>query len=125
MKNQTNRPHPSLLRESFAEAIRYWEKRRIPYNLVLVVVVVAWFVLTWPHFRAALNVNSFLLLVVLGVVANICYSAAYLVDVPLQFSSFRTAWRRGRRWVWLMGMVLAIIVTNYWIADEIYPYVNQ
>jgi len=104
--------------EISGDAVRYWEKLFIPYNLLLAVVVVAWFVLTWPHFRTALNVNSFLWLAILGILANICYSAAYLVDVPMQYSSLRTAWRRGRRWVWLMGMVLAIVITNY-------PFVNQ
>ena len=30
-----------------------------------------------------------------------------------------------RRWgLWLMGALVAIVVTNYWIADEIYPFVR-
>lgn len=121
-----NGPHPSGLREIFADAIRYWEKLRITYNLILTVVVIAWFILTWPHFRAALNdPHSLLLLAILGILANICYSAAYLVDVPMQHSSFQSVWRRGRWGGWLTGMVLAIVITNYWIADEIYPFVNQ
>jgi hypothetical protein len=33
-------------------------------------------------------------------------------------------WRR-RRWVlWLAGVIFAIVLTNYWIVDEIYPYVR-
>lgn len=110
-------------RIAFSDSIRYWELRRIPYNFVLAVVVVAWIVLSWPHFRPAFHWRSLLALFVLAVIANLCYCAAYIADVPVQFSSFRDLWHR-RRWIlWLVGMVFAFVVANYWIADEIYPYV--
>jgi hypothetical protein len=64
-----------------------------------------------------------LLLIVLAVLANLCYCAAYLVDIPLQYSSFRGGWRRWRWAVWLGGALFAVLLANYWIADEIYPYV--
>jgi len=33
-------------------------------------------------------------------------------------------WKR-RRWIlWLMGMMFAVLFENYWIADEIYPFVK-
>jgi hypothetical protein len=42
----------------------------------------------------------------------------------LQSSSFRDV-RRRRRWVlWLAGVIFAIVLTNYWIVDEINPYVH-
>jgi len=58
------------------------------YNLVLAAVVVVWLVATWPHFRTALTLPSLGALVVLALLANACYSAAYLVDIPLQRSLF-------------------------------------
>jgi hypothetical protein len=58
------------------------------------------------------------------VLANVCYCAAYLVDLPLQYSSFRAAWRRRRFALWLAGMLFAALLASYWIADEIYPYVS-
>lgn len=33
---------PSELRAIFDDTLRYWEVRRIPYNLMLAAVVVAW-----------------------------------------------------------------------------------
>jgi hypothetical protein len=46
------------------------------------------------------------------------------VDIPLQNSSFCLVWR-GRRWLlWVVGMLFAVALANYWIADEIYPYPN-
>ena len=59
----------------------------------------------------------------LAALANVCYCAAYFVDLPLQYSSFRAAWLRWRFALWLAGMLLATALANYWIADEIYPYV--
>jgi hypothetical protein len=116
---------PSVpLREILSDAIAYWEPRRVPYNLVLTGVVVAWVLLSWPHFRPAFTLQSLLFLVVSGTMANLCYCAAYFADVPLQYSFFQAVWRRWRWALWLLGMLLAILLANYWIADEIYPYVG-
>jgi hypothetical protein len=115
---------PGQLRGILDDAIRYWESRRLAYNLVLTVVVVAWVASTWPHFRGALTLESLLALVILATLANVCYCAAYLVDIPLQYSSFCLVWRRRRWGLWLTGMLFAVALANYWIVDEIYPNVR-
>ena len=61
---------------------------------------------------------------VLALIANVCYCAAYIVDLPMQFSSPGATMRRGRSTLWVLGTVFAILLENYWIADEIYPYVR-
>ena len=115
---------PAPFRERLADAVRFWEPRRIPYNLVLIAISLTWLVATWPHFRPALTLSSLGIFTVLGLIANLCYSVAYLIDFALQSSSFPSAWKR-RRWIlWLAGLIFATILTNYWIADEIYPYVQ-
>jgi hypothetical protein len=58
---------------------------------------------------------------VLALLANVCYSAAYLVDIPMQNSSHGGVWKRRRWGVWLMGTLFAIVLASYWIVDEIYP----
>jgi len=42
----------------------------------------------------------------------------------MQSSSFRAAWRHWRWRLWLAGTLFAMALANYWIADEIYPYVR-
>jgi hypothetical protein len=106
------------------DAARYWEPRRIAYNLVLAAVVVAWLILTWPHFRPALTLQSLLLLLVLAAMANICYSAAYVADMLLQFSPLRRLWQRRRWGLWLAGTLFGVLLACYWIEDEIYPFVK-
>ena len=115
---------PAPSRPPFANALRFWELRRIFYNLVLFAVVVAWLVLTWPHFRPAFTLTSLLLLVIMGLLANVCYSAAYLVDLPMQHSTLCVIWRRWRWALWLVGTLFAVLLENYWIVDEIYPFVR-
>jgi hypothetical protein len=115
---------PAPFREMLADAARFWEPRRIPYNLVLIAIVFTWLVATWPHFRPALTLSSLGIFTVLGLIANVCYSVAYLIDIALQTVASRGQWKR-RRWIlWLAGVMFAIVLTNYWIADEIYPYVQ-
>jgi hypothetical protein len=105
----------------WSDAIRFWELRRLIYNLILTAVVLVWLMATWPHFRPAFTWLNLLRLVILGLIANVFYCSAYFVDVPLLHSSLGPQWR-SRRWVlWVAGMLLAFLLTNYWIADEIYP----
>ena len=115
---------PALPQPPLTDAIHFWEHGRIFYNLVLFAVVVAWLVLTWPHFRPAFTLTSLLFLVIMGLLANVCYSAAYLVDLPMQHSTLCVIWRRWRWALWLVGTLFAVLLENYWIVDEIYPFVR-
>jgi hypothetical protein len=105
--------------------IRYWELRRIWYNVALSVLVIGWVVGTWPHFQPALTLNSLGKVVILAVLANVCYSTAYVVDITVQASTYSPAWRRRWRAVlWIAGTLFALLVAQYWIGDEIYPDVH-
>jgi uncharacterized membrane protein YhhN len=115
---------PGASRGLIADAMRFWELRRVLYNFVLLAVVIAWVVGTWPHFRPMIEVHSLLLLAILALLANACYCAAYVVDLPMQYSAVGDLWRRRRWMLWLAGMLLAILLANYWIVDEIYPFVR-
>jgi hypothetical protein len=107
-----------------ADAVRFWEPRRLIYNFVLTAVVIVWVVATWPHFRPAFTLPSLLLVAILAFLANLCYCAAYLVDLLIQNSSLGTG-RRRQRWALLVvGTLIAVVLANYWIADEIYPFVR-
>ena len=113
------------LKATLREAARYWEPRRIGYNLVLAVVVAAWFALTWPHLRPALNMQGLLALMFLALMANTCYCAAYLAEAAMQRSPFRASWPHVRWVLWLAGTLFAVALAWYWMVDEIYPYVGQ
>jgi hypothetical protein len=111
-------------RELIADAIRFWEVRRLIYNFVLLAVVVAWVAGSWPHFRPMFTPHSLLLLAILALIANLCYCAAYLVEFPMQCSALGAVWKRRRWGLWLAGTLFAIVLANYWIVDEIYPFVR-
>jgi len=121
---QTQESPSPTFRELFANAVRFWEPWRLLYNLLLGLVVAVWVIATWPHFRPAMKPQLLFLLVMLGLIANVCYCAAYLIDVPMQHSAFGGHWRRQRWALWLAGMLFAIVLANYWIVDEIYPFVG-
>ena len=111
-------------RRLLTDAMRFWEPRRLVYNLILAVVVMVWLVGSWPHFRPAFTLQSLLLLAILALLANACYCAAYLVDLPMQSLSVGRALRRQRSVLWVIGTLFAILLANYWIVDEIYPFVR-
>jgi hypothetical protein len=123
LRNPPDGPSPVSLRDMVADALRYWEIRRVGYNIVLTLIALGWLYFTWPHFRPAFHWESALKLLVLAVLANVCYCAAYPVDLAIQCSPSRDTWRR-RRWVlWCAGTLFAACFEYYWIADEIYPFV--
>jgi hypothetical protein len=78
----TSPTSPNQLRPVFTDAVRFWEPRRLFYNLVLLAAALSWLAATWPHFRPALALTPILMLSVLALLANVCYSAAYLSTSP-------------------------------------------
>jgi len=109
----------------FSNALRFWERGRILYNAVLTLVVLLWVTLTWPHFRPAMTLGSLEALIALALAANVCYCAAYLVEFFMQAVLPEHAWRRFRQTLWVLGMLFGMVLANYWIVDEIYPYASQ
>ncbi len=107
------------------DAARFWERQRVWYNGVLLLIVVLWVALTWPHFRPAMNLVALGKMTVLAVLANLCYCAGYAMEGFIQPLAAQAHWRKLRWAVWAAGTLLAVLLSNYWIADEIYPDVNQ
>jgi hypothetical protein len=106
-------------RALLADAARFWEPRRLLYNFILLAVTFTWIVATWPHFRSALTLTSLFLMSILALLANACYSVAYFLDIPFQLASSTS--RNRLRWgLWIAGTIFAVVLANYWIADEIY-----
>ncbi|TAN01321.1 MAG: hypothetical protein EPN40_02745 [Rhodanobacteraceae bacterium] len=113
--------HPSL-QAVLTDAIHFWEPRRIVYNAALAAVVLACVAtIGWTRIRGNVGFEDALAVLVLAVLANVCYCAAYLLDVPAQFSAYRDTWRRRRWLLWLGGTLFGMALTWYWVADEIFP----
>jgi hypothetical protein len=77
-----------------------------------------------PHFRPAFTPMHLAQVAVLALLANLCYSAVYLLDLVMQWSGISGEQRMLRWTLWAAGLLLAIVLENYWIADEIYPFVS-
>jgi hypothetical protein len=100
-------------RDLAAEALKYWEPRRVVYNLVLAGVILVYFALAWPNSRTFVSLNSFLVLFILAVVANVCYSTAYVIDIFVQLSTLRPLWLRKRWLIFALGTVFAAVITRF------------
>ena len=109
-KQQSGKPG---IREILTDALRFWEWRRLFYNLVLAAVVLLEFARLLPGSKAALQFDTGLTLFLLAVLANAAYCAAYLVELLVQFSEYREPWRRRRIAVWLIGTLFAAVLTHF------------
>jgi hypothetical protein len=111
------------LRNTLQDAIRYWEPRRVGYNLALTALAGALVLKTWPHFQPALAWSSIPPLAVLAALANVCYCAVYLAEAVAGPLGPGGSGRHWRSILWIGGTLLALFIECYWILDEIYPAV--
>jgi hypothetical protein len=103
----------SRFREFTTDALRYWELRRLFYNLLLGVILLGHFIARWPASKSAVSFDAILMLFLQAVLANVAYSVVYLADVFIQLSGFRES-RRVWRWVILLvGFTFAAIVAHF------------
>ena len=93
--------------ERLFDSIRYWERRRLVYNLVLLTLAVFCWGPEMLSGRASDFFAGILVLLAFAVPANLLYCAAYPVDLALQFTPWRGSWTRCRWLLFLCGTVLA------------------
>ncbi len=111
-------------RERISSAVRFWERRRLAYNLVLSALVFGLVVQSWPHFQPAFTRSLWLpalaYMLFLAALGNMCYCAAYPVDLALQWFTTPIFLRRARVVLWWAGMLLACVLVLYWMEDEVW-----
>jgi len=110
----------SSIREILTNAIRYWESRRLVYNVILVAIVL--FHLVTYAFSTLGNTHlasKLCSLFVLWTIANIAYTTAYIVDIPVQLSDFQQTWRARRVLLFSVGLLLSVILT-WQVASQLF-----
>ena len=112
-------------REALSDALRYWELRRLLYNGVLALVVLAHFLIArlTPRDAPLLTTDTVLVIFLLAVLANVAYCAAYLGDIPAQLSAYRSAWTRWRPAVFWIGTVFASVLAHFFSRGLFLPSV--
>ena len=99
-------------RAILSNAIRYWEPRRLIYNAVLGLIVLAHWIDAPATSQTSHLTGGIVWLFLAAVGANICYCAAYGVDIFLQLSDFRPLWLRWRWALLLLGILAAAAATH-------------
>lgn len=98
------------------EAIRFWEKRRVVYNLVLIIPTLVVF-FGYRAFVRELGllqmrfpvVAEYLSFCAIG--ANICYSFAYAVEFFFGNDAHDSVWMKsGRSSVFIAGLVFSVLL---------------
>ncbi len=95
------------------DAIRFWEKARIIFNIVLAIVSIGtlWYIFGDLGQAFRYLGKNFLLIFILAALANIAYCAAYPIDTLVQLSDFHEGWRKGRWYLWAIGTALTSALT--------------
>ena len=96
-----------------ANALRYWEPRRLIYNGILAAVVVAHVAVKWPASREKLSFDLLLGMFILAVLANVAYCTVYLADLFVQFSGLDAASKNGRIALLILGTAFAATIAHF------------
>jgi hypothetical protein len=110
---------PLSARSALSDALRYWEPRRLAYNAILAAEVAAIYFAQSSALRPRFQASVALMIFVLAVLANVAYCAAYLVDVPVQLTTFRESWLRFRWCLALLGTAFAAALTYFFSSGLI------
>ena len=94
------------MKEIINDSLRYWEPRRIAYNIVLGLVLVG-SAIYHKQSLSALDQPALLGLFLMAILANVFYCAAYAADLLVQLSDYQKLWRRRRWLLWLVGTAFA------------------
>jgi len=100
-------------REAASNAVRFWERARVAYNLVLATIVVGYFIAGLPLSKEQITFDLALGLFLLAVLANVAFCAAYPIDIFAQFTSFNAHWLRVRWTVLAVGVLFAAVITRF------------
>jgi hypothetical protein len=104
--------------ERLFDSIRYWEPRRLLYNLVLLTLaVVCW----GPGMLSGRVIDFFagvLVLLAFAIPANLLYCTAYPVDLALQLTPWRGSWTRCRWLLFLCGTALASAIAIWVMVGD-------
>lgn len=102
----TEEPAPALqLLDAWNASLAFWEPRRLVYNGLLLALTLL--VLARPvHLARMVGLRPWCELVVCVGVANLCYCAAYPVDLVLQYATSTP--RLWRHLLFLLGTVFSV-----------------
>jgi hypothetical protein len=104
----THDAHPGL-RERITEALRFWERGRVLYNLVLLAVCCAAVVKMGLPLSLFFS-RAIVLWLIVGLIANLLFCAAYPIDLLVQSSDFRNFWLSvGRKVLLAAGIATAAV----------------
>jgi hypothetical protein len=101
---------PSFLRGVFIEGGRFWERGRLAYNGVQLLLTAVMAVLRWP--KAHFFVDNFGSYIAFAFVANILYTAVYLPEALLQIPQLRPFTRAVRWCVFIIGTAYACVLAG-------------
>jgi hypothetical protein len=101
-------------RELVIDSIRYWERMRIAYNLVLIVLAIYFWGTQILSGRAAEFFGGIFVLLLFAMAANLLYCTAYPVDIAMQLTPLRSLWHRCRWVLFLCGTLLASAI-SVWV----------
>lgn len=99
-----------LERDHISSAVRFWEFARIPYNLVLLTIVVVALFASLGTFEWAGMLGMVPGFLMLGVVANILFCAAYPLDLIAQATPLNAHIKPIRWTLLVLGTLQAVML---------------
>jgi hypothetical protein len=105
--------------EILTDSVRYWEVRRIAYNACLAVNTVVAYLSNQSKFVVKIDFGACVFLLIMAVIANLLYTAAYVPDVVMKLTIYREIWQRYRWVLFVFGTLFASLLAWMMVAPQI------
>lgn len=102
------------LKPLFADAVSYWERKRVIYNSVLAILVLSCWGADILSSGPRQWLGAAVVLLIFAGIANALYCLAYPVDLAFQMTPLKEAWQRFRWVLFATGVMLASMLA-LWI----------
>ena len=99
------------LRKVMSDALGFWEPRRIAYNMLLLIIAIAFLSSDWRHGEVDADFQLFALLAAYLVLANLLFCAAYLSELLAARLDCRLQWQRWRNVSYYAALVVTIALS--------------
>jgi hypothetical protein len=102
-----------ILKETSTDSIKYWERKRIWYNLFLLLPAsLGYFTALEVESNIGDQINHDKVQIITQfffcfIGANIAFSTAYIPDMFVQLSEFKKTWRQYRAILFILGCIIS------------------
>ncbi|MFK8008654.1 MAG: hypothetical protein AB8H03_20010 [Saprospiraceae bacterium] len=113
MENILDEYSKKTLSKELYESVKWWEKRRIYFNIIVSLAWISPFFFSWESLG---NINVFGLLIAFCTYvcfANLCFCFSWVIDILKSYYFENPKYGSSKTYLFVLGMIFSILITLF------------